>query len=110
MGSAWADPFDGLNLPEETRQKLHQIHQAYKGERAELENSLKSKKFELIRLLRQPQADRARVKKVIGEIMAVEHQRQNLYIDELFDSRQHLTEQQWTEYQRSMIRLMLTKK
>ncbi len=110
QGSVQADPFDGLNLSDEKLQQLHQIHQSYKNQRRELENSLKSKKFELIRLLRHPQAQRDQVKKVISEIMEVEHQRQNLYIDELFDSRKHLTEQQWNEYQRSMIRLMLTKK
>ena len=105
-----ADPFGNLKLSEETHQKVNNIHRRYNAQRAGLETSLKSKKFELMRLLQHPQATAPKVKNVVSEIMQVEHQRQNLYIEELFECRQHLSEQEWAEYRRSIIRLMMTKK
>lgn len=102
------DPGD-LNLSSEQQQQIDAVHRQYSSQRAALESQLKSKKFELMRGLRASHPDERRVKQVLADIMGLEHQRQNLFVDEMFECRAKLTPQQWEVYLRSMLQIMMSK-
>ena len=50
------------------------------------------------------------IKKKLAQILQTEEERQHLFVDEMFAVRGAMTEQEWRDYRRSIIFMMMDKK
>ncbi len=104
--SASAQPAGDLGLSREQAAHLNQIRTEYTHQRKTVQNSLRSRKHELMELLKATEPQSGDIKQKLTQIMDLELKLQHLYVDEMFHCREAMSEGQWMKYRRNVVRLM----
>lgn len=98
--NAWAEPRESLDV----------IRVRYERQRRDVSEKLRSQKVELMKLMALDNPSAEHIKKKLAQILQTEEERQHLFVDEMFAVRAAMTEQEWRDYRRSIIFMMMDKK
>jgi hypothetical protein len=98
---AWSEP---------VKEPLETIRARYARQRQEISEKLRTQKVELMKLMALDNPNADHIKKKLDQILTTEEQRQHLFVDEMFAVRGAMTEQEWRDYRRSIIFMMMDKK
>jgi Spy/CpxP family protein refolding chaperone len=101
------DKFGEFGLTPEQRGSLKVIRQKYEDKRGDILFSMKEKKLELVRLIRESKPDKKKIEKKLQEITALEGERQKLLLDEFFEVREVLTPEQAQRFTNMTIKHLL---
>lgn len=96
-----------LELSPEQTATLKTIRDRYEDQRQSLMVRLKSRRVELADMLRQDEIDKATVKAKLDEILALEGERQTLFLNEMFEAKAQLKPGQWRAYRRQIFRSLM---
>ncbi|MCA9793867.1 MAG: periplasmic heavy metal sensor [Candidatus Eremiobacteraeota bacterium] len=96
-----------MGLTREQAAALQKIRSGYAAKRQDVLEQLRVKKLDLMQLLKANDPEAPKIKAKLREIMDVELKLQHLYVDEMFDCRSQMNDEQWTHYRRNVIRLMM---
>lgn len=91
------------------KEAVDSIKGRYERQRQEISVKLRSQKIELMKLISLDSPSEAQIKKKLEQILETERQRQYLFVDEMFAVRESMTEQQWRDYRRTLILMMMSK-
>lgn len=108
--AAVAQPMGELRLTPNQTQGLRAIRDRFEARRQDLTLRLGQRRLELANMLRNDAGDKASVKSKLQEIMEIERERQDLFVDEYFEARQLLKPQQWNLYRRRVLRHLLNER
>ncbi len=92
------------------RESLDSIRVRYERQRREVSEKLRSQKVELMKLMALDNPSAEHIKKKLNQILETEEERQHLFVDEMFAVRGAMSEQEWRDYRRSVIFMMMDKK
>jgi hypothetical protein len=95
---------------EPSRESLDSIRARYARQRQDVSEKLRTQKVELMKLMALDNPNPDHIKKKLNQILETEEERQNLFVDEMFAVRNAMTEQEWRDYRRSIIFMMMDKK
>jgi uncharacterized membrane-anchored protein YhcB (DUF1043 family) len=98
--TAWAEP----------RESLDTIRARFERQRQEVSEKLRTQKVELMKLMALDNPNAEHIKKKLSQILETEEERQYLFVDEMFAVRNAMTAQEWRDYRRSIIFMMMDKK
>ncbi len=96
----WCDP----------RESLEAIRMRYERQRRDISEKLRSQKVELMKLMALDNPNPDHIKKKLNQILETEEERQHLFVDEMFAVRGAMSDQEWRDYRRSIIFMMMDKK
>ncbi|MGE0489498.1 MAG: periplasmic heavy metal sensor [Vulcanimicrobiota bacterium] len=96
-----------MGLTREQAVALQKIRSGYASKRQEVLEQLRVKKLDLMQLLKASDPESPKIKAKLRELMDVELKLQHLYVDEMFDCRSQMNDEQWNHYRRNVIRLMM---
>ncbi len=96
--------------PAQQRDSLDSIRVRYERQRREVSEKLRSQKVELMKLMALDNPNAEHIKKKLNQILETEEERQHLFVDEMFAVRGAMSEQEWRDYRRSVIFMMMDKK
>lgn len=102
--------FLGLSCPAEPKESLESIHARYDRQRQEVSEKLRTQKVELMKLMALDNPNPDHIKKKLNQILETEEERQYLFVDEMFAVRNAMSDQEWRDYRRSIIFMMMDKK
>lgn len=85
------------------------IKARFEDERQVMSDKLRGQKIELMKLISLDSPNQDHIKKKLDQILDTERQRQYLFVDEMFAVRESMTEQQWRDYRRTLILMMMNK-
>ena len=86
---------------------MRALHEQFEGRRQDLTLRLSQRRLELAQMLQKDDADKAAVRIKVQEIMDLERQRQELFVDEYFEARSKLSPAQWNAFRRRVLRSMI---
>ena len=92
------------------KESLESIKGRYDRQRQDVAGKLRTQKIELMKLMALDNPNSDHIKKKLTQILETEEERQSLFIDEMFAVRQAMSEQEWRDYRRSVIFMMMDKK
>ena len=92
------------------RESLESIRARYERQRRDVSEKLRSQKVELMKLMALDNPSAEHIKKKLNQILETEEERQHLFVDEMFAVRGAMSEQEWRDYRRSVIFMMMDKK
>lgn len=98
---------EDLNLTPQQSTALKAIRSRYEGRRQDLQLRLQGRRLELAKLLRQDDPEKAAVKAKLDEILALERERQQLFLDEIFEAKGELNAEQWGPFRQRVLRHLL---
>lgn len=90
-------------------ESVESIRARFERQRGELAQKLRTQKIELIKLMAVDSPNPDQCKKKLDQILFTERRRQYLFLDEMFAVRQGMTEEEWRDYRRSIIMMMMNK-
>lgn len=96
-----------MELTPEQTATLKTIRGRYEDQRQDILVRLKAKRLELVTLLRQDDVDKATVKAKLDEILALEAERQTLFLNEMFEAKAQLKPGQWKAYRRQIFKSLM---
>jgi Spy/CpxP family protein refolding chaperone len=96
-----------MQLTTEQTASLKSIRDRYEDLRQDVLVRLKAKRLELVNLLRQDDVDKATVKAKLDEILALEAERQTLFLNEMFEAKAQLKPGQWKAYRRQIFKSLM---
>lgn len=102
--------FLGIGSPAEPKESLDSIRARYDRQRQEVSEKLRTQKVELMKLMALDNPNPDHIKKKLNQILETEEERQYLFVDEMFAVRNAMSEQEWRDYRRSIIFMMMDKK
>ncbi len=91
-------------------ESLDSVRGRYERQRQEISDKLRTQKIELMKLMAIDNPSSEHIKKKLEQILETEEARQCLFVDEMFAVRHAMTEQEWRDYRRSVIFMMMEKK
>lgn len=94
-------------LTPQQRDSLRVIRRKFEEKRGDILFSMKEKKLELIKLIRESKPDKKKIEKKLAEITALEGARQQLLLDEFFEVREVLTPEQGQRFTNMTIKHLL---
>lgn len=94
----------------EPRESLDVIRMRYERQRRDISEKLRSQKVELMKLMALDNPNPDHIKKKLNQILETEEERQHLFVDEMFAVRGAMSDQEWRDYRRSIIFMMMDKK
>lgn len=103
---AWTQD-EPVQLSPKQGRVLRGIRERYDGRRQDLQLKLQGRRLELARLLREDATEKATLQAKLDEILDLERQRQQLFLDEIFEARGQLTPAQWGPFRRRVLRHLL---
>lgn len=107
QGLAMAQDEDLDRLTPKQSRAMRSLRDRYEGRLQDLRMKLEGRKLALAQLLSQDDVDKASAKALMDEILDLERQRQQVFLDELFEAREHLRPRQWGAYRRRVLRGLL---
>lgn len=95
--------------PAEPAEAVPSIKARYERERQNLSARLRTQKVELMKLMavESPQSEKIKLK--VDQILETERHRQHLFVDEMFAVRASMTEEEWSDYRRAIIMMMMNR-
>ena len=90
-------------------ESVESINARYERERREVAQKLRTQKIELMQLMAVDHPDPDQCKKKLDQILNTERKRQYLFLDEMFAVKQCMSQEDWRNYRRSIIMLMMNK-
>lgn len=102
--------FLGHPLGAEPKESLDSIRARFDRQRQEVSEKLRTQKVELMKLMALDNPNSDHIKKKLNQILETEEERQYLFVDEMFAVRNAMTDQEWRDYRRSVIFMMMDKK
>lgn len=102
--------FMAIGAPAEPKESLDSIRARYDRQRQEVAEKLRTQKVELMKLMALDNPNPDHIKKKLNQILETEEARQYLFVDEMFAVRGAMSEQEWRDYRRSIIFMMMDKK
>lgn len=90
-------------------ESVESIRGRFERQRSELSQTLRTQKIDLMKLMAVDTPDPDLCKKKLDQIISTERKRQYLFLDEMFAVRTGMTEEQWRDYRRSVIMMMMNK-
>ena len=96
-----------LQLSPRQSRALRQIRSRFEGRLQDLQMRLEGRRLELAQMIRSDGADKASVKAKLDEIINLERERQQLFVDQLFESKGQLSAQQWGPFRQRVLRHLL---
>lgn len=93
----------------EPGESVDSIKARYESQRQEHSQKLRAQKIELMKLISVDSPNEEHIKKKLQQILETERERQELFVDEMFAVRDSMTEQQWRDYRRTLILMMMNK-
>lgn len=108
-GMAWAEPPDDepLQLSQPQTRALRRIRSRYEGRLQDLQLRLQGRRLELAQMIRSDEAEKAAVKAKLDEIINLERERQQIFVDQLFESKGQLSASQWGPFRQRVLRRLL---
>jgi Family of unknown function (DUF6082) len=85
------------------------IRRRFERQRAEISQKLRTQKIELMTLMAIDDPDPDQCKKKLDQILSTERRRQYLFLDEMFALRNGMSKEEWRDYRRSIIMMMMNK-
>ncbi len=86
------------------------IKARYERERQNLSARLRTQKVELMKLMAVEDPHSEKIKLKVDQILETERRRQHLFVDEMFAVRNSMTEEQWSDYRRAIIMMMMNRR
>jgi Spy/CpxP family protein refolding chaperone len=96
-----------MGLTPEQQEKLKNIRTRYEEKAEDIQFEIRSKKIEMVKLLRAPSPERKMIDQKLEELLKLEGARQRLYVDEYFEVRKLLTPEQARIFTRKTIRAIM---
>jgi hypothetical protein len=109
-GAAVAQPAqtgsaDGQNnLTPNQKHSLTSVRDRYEARRQDIAMRLQQRRLELANLLRRDDPVKPTIQAKLGEIMELERERQELFIDEIFDAKAQMKPAQWRAFRDRLLR------
>ncbi len=98
-----------MSLPAEPQESIPSIKARFERQRQELSQRLRTQKVDLMKLMAVDDPESQRIKDKVDQILETERQRQHLFVDEIFSVRASMNEEEWRDYRRSIIMMMMNK-
>lgn len=92
------------------RESVDTIRVRFERQRQEVSERLRTQKVELMKLMALDNPNPDHIKKKLSQILSTEEERQCLFVDEMFAVRGAMSEQEWRDYRRSVIFMMMDRK
>ena len=96
-----------LQLSPPQARALKRIRSQYEGRIQDVQLRLQGRRLELAQMIRSDSADKATVKAKLDEIINLERERQQLFVDQLFDAKGQLSAEQWGPFRQRVLRRLL---
>ncbi len=93
----------------EPSESVDAVKARFESERQEHSQRLRAQKIELMKLISVDSPNEEHIKKKLEQILETERQRQELFVDEMFAVKDSMSEQQWRDYRRTLILMMMNK-
>ena len=106
LAPVWAQD-EEVRLSSKQGRVLRSIRERFEGRRQDVQLKLQSRRLELARLLREDSTEKEVLRQKLDEILDLERQRQQLFLDEIFEARGKLTPAQWGPFRRRVLRHLL---
>ncbi|MFA5508569.1 MAG: hypothetical protein WC314_13345 [Vulcanimicrobiota bacterium] len=90
-------------------ESVESIRARYERERGEISQKLRTQKIELMQLMAVDDPNPDQCKKKLDQILNTERKRQYLFLDEMFAVKQRMSPDDWRDYRRSVIMMMMNK-
>ena len=87
--------------------KLRALHDQFEGRRQDVVMRLSQRRLELAQLLRRDDVDKGTIKSKIAEILDLERQRQELFVDEFFEAKTQLNQKQFGLFRQKVLRSLI---
>ncbi|MFN8609925.1 MAG: periplasmic heavy metal sensor [Vulcanimicrobiota bacterium] len=98
---------DSLRLSPGQARALRTIRSRFEGRLQDLQMRLEERRLELAQMIRSDNADKATVKAKLDEIINLERERQQLFVDQLFEAKGQLSRAQWGPFRQKVLRHLL---
>lgn len=100
----------GIPVEAKPKESVDLIRARFERQRQEVSEKLRTQKVELMKLMALDHPNADHIKKKLSQIFATEEERQSLFIDEMFAVREAMSDQEWRDYRRSIIFMMMDKR
>ena len=98
---------ESLQLSPPQARALKRIRSRFEGRLQDLQMQLEGRRLELAQMIRSDSADKASVKAKLDEIINLERERQQLFVDQLFEAKGQLSSAQWGPFRQRVLRRLL---
>lgn len=98
---------DGLQLTSAQARNLRGIRARFEGRLQDVQMRLEGRRLELAQMIRSDNADKATVKAKLDDIINLERERQQLFVDQLFEAKGQLSQAQWGPFRQRVLRHLL---
>ena len=92
------------NLTPNQKHSLSSVRDRYEARRQDIALRLQQRRLELANLLRRDDPVKPTIQAKLGEIMELERERQELFIDEIFDAKAQMKPAQWRAFRDRLLR------
>lgn len=106
-GLAWAQPVERERMTPKQLRALRVIRDRHEGKRQDLQIRLQGKRLELAKLIRDDAVEKSQVQAKLDEILNLERQRQQVFLDEIFEAKGQLSPAQWGPFRQRVLRNLL---
>lgn len=96
-----------MRLSPRQARALRQIRSRFEGRLQDLQMKLEGRRLELAQMIRSDSVDKASVKAKLDEIINLERERQQIFVDQLFESKGQLSAEQWGPFRQRVLRHLL---
>ncbi len=98
------------SLDQEQLKQLQASERKNAPELQRISQSIKQKKLDLVKSVRSKNFSETKVRKIVNEIIELERKKQHIYVNSMVECREILSEDQWNNFQETLIRKMLKTK
>ncbi len=106
-GVALAQPLAREPMTPKQLRALRVIRDRHEGKRQDLQIRLQGKRLELAKLIRDDDVEKSQVQAKLDEILSLERQRQQVFLDEIFEAKGQLSRAQWGPFRQRVLRNLL---
>lgn len=107
MGWALPPEEEPLQLSQPQTRALRRIRARFEGRLQDLQLRLEGRRLELAQMIRSDAADKATVRAKLDEIINLERERQQIFVDQLFEAKGQLSPAQWGPFRQRVLRRLL---
>ena len=98
---------ESLQLSPPQARALKRIRARFEGRLQDLQLQLQGRRLELAQMIRSDSAEKASVKAKLDEIINLERERQQIFVDQLFEAKGQLSSAQWGPFRQRVLRRLL---
>lgn len=96
-----------LQLSPPQARSLKRIRARFEGRLQDLQMQLEGRRLELAQMIRSDSAEKPAVKAKLDEIINLERERQQIFVDQLFEAKGQLSSAQWGPFRQRVLRRLL---